>query len=97
MTGHPLDRSADETALVQLAQFLLEGANGFSPKARQNPLQSRVFVRMQIDDVPARRENRVLQALEVLPHVVDDRLDEVACGESRQHGITVAPGLKYSL
>jgi hypothetical protein len=33
---------------------------------------------MKIDGVAAGRERRVLEALEVLPHVGDDRVDDVA-------------------
>ncbi len=41
-------------------------------------LQPGVLVGVEVDGVAARREGRVLQRLEVLPHVLDDRVDNVA-------------------
>jgi hypothetical protein len=52
---------------------------------------------MKIDGVAAGRERRVLETLEILPHVRDDRIDEVArmsprrCRTGNTHDLN-APG-----
>jgi hypothetical protein len=33
---------------------------------------------MEVNQVPARRQGRVLEQLNVLPHVVEDGIDEIA-------------------
>ena len=47
------------------------------------PLQPRELVRVEIDDIAAGREPRVRQLLEVLAHVADDGVDDVAGRQPR--------------
>ena len=73
----PLDQAAQRRPRVQLLQLLGQRLHRLLLKNGDNPFQPRVLVRVQVDGVPAGREGRVLQLLEVLPHVLDDRVDDI--------------------
>ena len=63
---------------VQTPEFFVERADGLFLQNRDDRFQPRELGRMKIDGVAAGRERRVLETLEILPHVRDDRIDDVA-------------------
>ena len=67
-------------APVQLLELLGERPRGLLLQHRHDALDPREFVGVQVHDVAARRERRVLERLQVAPHVGDDGVDQIACG-----------------
>ena len=65
---------------VQLLERFGERASGFLLENGNDPFEPLVFAGMEIDEVTARREHRVLERLEVLPHVRQYRVDQIAGG-----------------
>ena len=65
---------------VQPRELLVERAHRLGLQPRDDALEPRVFGRREIHGVPARSERRVLQRLEILAHVVDDRVDQISRG-----------------
>src|SRR6185295_2994562 len=87
----------DRPTAVQLVKFVGKGPDGLSFEDRNDSFEPCVLSRVHVDGEPARRERRILQRLQVLPHVVDDGFDEIpgrATGSlrnraqlSRSHGM----------
>ena len=73
-------------APVQTVQFFVERADCLFLEDRDDRVQPRVFGRVHVDVVATGRERRVFQRFEVLPHVLDDRIDEVARGSPGRRG-----------
>jgi hypothetical protein len=67
---------------VESVQLLGKGSNRLLLQNWRDPLQPGELVRVKVDEVAAGRERGVLERLEVLPHVVEHRLDQIAGGSS---------------
>ena len=78
----------DDRSPVQRPERLIEGADRFRSEDRNNSFQPRVFAGMEVDNVTAWREHRVLERLDVLAHVDQDGLDQVACRSSARFRAT---------
>ena len=78
--GEPGHLATQPRRPVEALELLVERAGRLGLQPRNDALEPRVLGRRQIDRVAAGRERRVLQLLEVLPHVVDDRVDQVSGG-----------------
>ena len=78
--SQPIDVSTIDWRVVQLPKFVFESARGLFLNNRNDRLHACELFRMQVDDESVGRERRVLQRLEVVPHVLENSIDEVARG-----------------
>lgn len=65
-------------AAVQRPELFCQGSKGLLLQNRNQAFEAAVFARMEVDQVPARRDGRVPERLEITPHVLEHRDDEVA-------------------
>ena len=77
--GAPQRRSA-----VQPLELLGERAERLLLQDRDDAFEPRVLARVEVDGVAARRQRRIAQLFEVLAHVLDDRVDDVASRAPRR-------------
>jgi hypothetical protein len=64
---------------VQLFELLRERARGLVLQHREDPLDPRKLVGVQVHHVTARRQCRVPERLQVVAHAADDGVDQIAC------------------
>ena len=74
----PRDVMAQPGAPVQLLERFGQRASGLLLEERNDSFEALVFTGVKIDEVAAGSEHRVLERLEVLPHVREYRVDQVA-------------------
>src|SRR2546429_9053932 len=87
---------------VEMAELFVERADRLFLKNRDDGFQPLELGGMKVHGVAAGCERRVLETLEILPHIPDDRVDDVAGVASRRrrnrlsfvrgHGGAPAPG-----
>ncbi|HEY2152331.1 MAG TPA: hypothetical protein VGH34_16090 [Vicinamibacterales bacterium] len=69
---------------IQTPKLFIERPDGLFLQNGHDRFQSLELGRMKINDVAAGRERRVLETLEILPHVCDNCIDDVARVASRR-------------
>ena len=83
---HP---SAERRAGVEPLELFGERADGLLLKNRHDAFETHVLARMEVDGVSTGSERRVSKPFEVLLHVRDDRVGDVAslAARRRRRGI----------
>ena len=84
--GHAIGGAPPQRTAAQPVDLVRECAERLFLKDRDDALQPREFVRMEVNGIAAWREPGVGQLLEVLAHVPDDGVDDVARREPRRRG-----------
>ena len=81
---HRLEESrrvpAQARAEVEGGELLVERADRLLLDDVEDALEARVLVRVQVDEIAARRQDRGLERLEVLRHVLGHEIDQIGGG-----------------